>query len=418
MSAKVLAFRRCSLRALPALAFHAALVLSAGASGFRVPDQDAFATARGEAFAATADNASAIYYNPAGISQLEGHQIRGGVYGLNVQAHYTSPSGDEFLNEEKYQAVPQLFYTCTPESFPISGGLGIYAPYGLSSEWPENTGFRTVAIRGSVTYLTINPVIAWEILPNLSIAAGPTINYVNVELQSGFLSPAPGFGDTFTVKSQGWTAGFNAGILWKPIPQVQLGLSYRSPTTVRLKGDVDYKSPVFNARYDASAHFDFPQNIIAGISFRPTPEWNLEFDIDWTGWNRLNSVEIHQDVPKGSTVPEIVTIPFNWQSSIYYEFGVTRYFGKHWSLSCGYIFNQNSVPAADYQPLVFDQDRHFWSAGFGFRGTHFDVDLAYQFGYGPPRDIQNSTPSALGQSADGTYTFFSHALLLTLGWRF
>jgi long-chain fatty acid transport protein len=42
------------------------------ADGFRLPDQDAFATARGEAFAATADNASANYYNPVGISQLKG----------------------------------------------------------------------------------------------------------------------------------------------------------------------------------------------------------------------------------------------------------------------------------------------------------------------------------------------------------
>ena len=51
-------------------------VASLFANGFRLPDQDAFATARGEAFAATADNASAIYYNPAGISQLEGFNFR------------------------------------------------------------------------------------------------------------------------------------------------------------------------------------------------------------------------------------------------------------------------------------------------------------------------------------------------------
>ncbi len=61
------------------------------ADGFRLPDQDAFATARGEAFAATADNASAIYYNPAGISQLKGGNFRGGIYGIYLPVTYKSP---------------------------------------------------------------------------------------------------------------------------------------------------------------------------------------------------------------------------------------------------------------------------------------------------------------------------------------
>ena len=71
-------------------------VASLSAAGFRLPDQDAFATARGEAFAATADNASAIYYNPAGISQLQGWNFRGGIYGIYLPLSYKSPTGGTF----------------------------------------------------------------------------------------------------------------------------------------------------------------------------------------------------------------------------------------------------------------------------------------------------------------------------------
>src|SRR5436190_20869466 len=89
----------------------AASAVNVSADGFRLPDQDAFATARGEAFAATADNASAIYYNPAGISQLDGWNFRGGLYGIYLPVSYKSPSGRTFDNEKTLQAAPQLFGT-------------------------------------------------------------------------------------------------------------------------------------------------------------------------------------------------------------------------------------------------------------------------------------------------------------------
>src|ERR1700757_4269625 len=81
------------------------------ATGFRLPDQDAFATARGEAFVATADNPSAIYYNPAGITQLPGQNLRGSIYGIYLDPSYESPSGHTYDNELKLHAVPSLFYT-------------------------------------------------------------------------------------------------------------------------------------------------------------------------------------------------------------------------------------------------------------------------------------------------------------------
>ena len=95
--------------------FLSAVILAGSTSalwgtGFRLPDQDAFATARGEAFVATADNASAIYYNPAGLTQLEGQNLRGGIYGLYVNPRFTSPiTGLTFDNQKDLHAIPQLF---------------------------------------------------------------------------------------------------------------------------------------------------------------------------------------------------------------------------------------------------------------------------------------------------------------------
>src|SRR5689334_518463 len=118
------------------------LAQNASANGFALPDQDAFASARGEAFVATADNPSAIYYNPAGITQLEGNNLRGGIYGIYLDPTYRPPNGapnaaNTYHIENKLAAVPQFFCTHTLESLPLSIGLGIYSPYGLGVSWPQ-----------------------------------------------------------------------------------------------------------------------------------------------------------------------------------------------------------------------------------------------------------------------------------------
>src|SRR5262249_34860372 len=136
------------------------------ANGFRLPDQDAFATARGEAFVATADNPSAIYYNPAGITQLQGNSIRAGIYGIYLDPTFTPPAPkntNSFNIKNHLAAVPQFFYTLTPKNWPLSFGLGTYAPFGGNITWPQDTGFRSIALDGKLTYLTLNPVIALKL---------------------------------------------------------------------------------------------------------------------------------------------------------------------------------------------------------------------------------------------------------------
>ncbi len=390
---------------------------SACAAAFDLPDQDAFPIGRGMAFVATADNPSAIYYNPAGITQLQGHNLRAGVYGLHLSTSYESPGGGSFDNKNPWHAIPQFYYAYTPQELPMSFGLGVFSPYGLSMKWPENTGFRSIGTEGSLTYMTINPVVAWKVVPRLSIAAGVTFNYADIDLRQGF-TPIPN-NDQFRFHGDGTDVGFNLGLLWQVCSKVYLGLGYRSGTEMKFDGHTDTSmvSPTpFAVRSDAGGVLPFPQKIIGGISYRPTPKWNLEFNVDWTDWNRLNTVTIRQATPAPG-FPAAVPLVLNWKSSRYWEFGATRYFDNRWHVSTGYIFNENSMPDANYDPVIADMDRHFWSFGTGFKGNHFDFDVAYQFGYGPSRTVSGSNNGNPGP-ADGDYEFFSHALAISVGWHF
>lgn len=375
--------------------------------GIRIADQGSLATARGNAFAATADDPSAIYYNPAGITQLEGQNALAGLYSITLKSYFKSAAtGAESDTITELLGVPHFYYTTSLQNLPLSFGVGLYSPYGLALEWPDSSGLRLAAKRGQITYLTLNPVIAWKAHPTFSIAAGPTINYAKAKLTRGTDLPTgtPGPGE-YRLEGDDFDAGFNVGVLWQPHPKHSFGISYRSETTMNFQGDAEVRP--FVPLQDASAEFPFPQNVVVGWSFRPTPAWNLEFNADWTDWDRLDAVPVKAGALSGP-------LPFYWQSSFFYEWGVTRYLENGLRLSAGYIFSENSVPEASFNPSVPDSDRHIFSIGVGGKRKRISWDAAYQLAYGPPRDVRGTFAGL----ADGRYEFFSHAVTINIAYHF
>jgi len=401
------------------------------ANGFGLPDQDAFATARGEAFVATVDNASAIYYNPAGITQLAGNNFRGGLEGIHYKPTFQpSPnqpnSGQTYNGLDNSAYVPQFFYTYTAKTAPFSFGLGVYAPFGGNMNWPQDTGFNTVATSGSLKYITINPVVALKVSPTFSIGGGVMLNYAKISTSQGLRPYPSAFANYFNFSGDGWSVGYNLGILWQPHPKISFGATFRSMATVSMKGETDFeRQPVVAAgSQPAHADFTFPLTAVFGVSYRPTPKWNLEFDANCTDWSSFGTTTIFQQNNPGLGGPQNPTVTLDWQASWMYEFGVTRYFDSGWHASAGYVFNENSVPDAYYTPLAADMARHFFSIGTGFKGKTFNFDVAYQLGYGPTHSVNGSLPpSTPGQFAgtnlaDGKYGFSSSAVIVSVGMHF
>jgi long-chain fatty acid transport protein len=400
------------------------------ANGFALPDQDAFATGRGEAFVATADNPSAIYYNPAGISQLNGNDLRGGFYGIYYNPSYSPSGGSTYHSSYNLAAIPQLFYTHTFTNSILSVGLGVYAPFGGNIDWPQNSDLSTAGTQGKLTYLSINPVVGLKLAPGLSIGGGVTANYVKLEFEQGLVDPPSARNINFYhFSGNGWSVGYNLGALWKPIDQISFGATFRGAATVNLNGQSEFEETaegVADTSLPAEMSLTFPIVAVVGVSYRPTPKWNLEFDANYTDWASFGTTTINQqgNFPLGAS--QNVPVTLDWQASWMYEFGITRYFPKGWHMSAGYAFNQSSVPNAYYTPLAADLDRQFFSVGIGHDSKRFDFDLAYQFGYGPSHTVTGSTPTTpLGETssatqhvADGTYRFISNALILTLGIHF
>jgi long-chain fatty acid transport protein len=453
----------CLLVLLPSLAF---------GLGSRLPDQDAEATARGDAFTATADNASAIYYNPAGIMQLgDGLTTRSGLYGILIDEDYDPLHGEDGAHKstahEPWQAVPQFYMSYHPKDQVYSFGLGIYSPFGLKTEWPDDASFRQAGLYGSLEYIAFNPVFAVQVTRSLSVGVGVSANYVDAQLREGL---TPMEGDSFSFKGEGLCVGANAGILWKPTERQAIGFSYHSPVGAGLAGhtqeglngteraeaeagnakiaagkeelaegiqqinslpipasakaeliakaESQYQAEIAAAGVPASGEFptsfptlaangtlQFPQYAELGYSFRPTPAWNIETDIDWTDWDSLNTVSL------GRSDGSIVNIPFNWTHSFLYQVGATYALGLY-KLSAGYMYSENSVPSASFSPIIPDSARNLFSVGVGRSFGKCTIDLAYQLGIGVSRTIVNDSV------ADGRYSFLSNAVSISLGYHF
>lgn len=369
---------------------------SAFALGFALPDQDAFATARGNAFVATADDPAAVFYNPAGISQLDGSHISAGAYGIVYGDQYKGPFG-EIDSKEQLEVLPQVFSTYSLPDYHLTLGLGTYSQYGLRMEWPDNSILAAAGQTGEIDFFTVNPVIAWQIVPSLSIAAGPMLSYSEADFKIN-----PGFIDHF--RGRDTDAGYNIGILWHPWEQHSFGVTYRSPMDMNYQGHATL--PPGPNSIGASANFHLPQQVAAGYSYRPTTNWNIEADATWSDWSSLQTINI-------SPLPE--SFAFDYHPSWMFNLGITRYFGNGWRVSGGYMFSEDSVPQNTYNPLVPDSDRHIFSIGLGKQYTHFSWDVAYQLGWGPSTGVSNDGTYPF---VNGNYEFLSHAISINVGYRF
>ncbi len=393
---------------------------------------------RGNAFVATADNPSAVYYNPAGIAMLyngaslspqsvalapsskgyvpvedyssedSGLKSRLNAMTITLETEFRPKGGGRgFDTKREFQVVPRTYTTYHKAGSKFTFGFGSYAPYGLGMEWPEDSQFRRQSISGELMYISFNPVVAYRIADDLSIAAGATINYGRAKLKRGVFAAH----DMFEFDGEGWSLGWNAGIMWRPAEQHSFGLNYRSKTDINFEGDTHVftnpltvqtpRGPVkvagIERRENAEVGIKFPQHIVVGYSYRPTPRWNLEVNADWTDWDNLNELNLRQR--SGD-----VGLNFNYESSWMYSTGASYQFENGLVGSVGYIYSQNSVPNESFNPGVPDSNRHVFSAGLAGKWRKFDWDIAYSWAHGPDREINQGT------AVDGTYEFNSHTL--------
>ncbi|MGE5172563.1 MAG: OmpP1/FadL family transporter, partial [Betaproteobacteria bacterium] len=180
------------------------------AAGFSLPDQDAAAMGMANAFTGQADNPAAVWYNPAGITQLDGTQVSGGIIG--IYPVFTHENNDGTTDVAKRDiALPFVLFGTNKVNDRLSLGLGITSPFGLSARWSDASKTRYVATYSNLETVNVNPNIAYRVNDDLSLALG--IDYVHaratLEKTVNLGGPSPDFDRNFRLSGDGDGWGAN-----------------------------------------------------------------------------------------------------------------------------------------------------------------------------------------------------------------
>jgi long-chain fatty acid transport protein len=393
------------------------------AGGFRLPEAGAKAMGMGFAFTAQADDPSAIYFNPAGLTQLKGQNVmvgltyvreNGGEYTGTTPVDNTTAIKNETQKSLNFY-IPNLYYTKTNASTGFSYGVGIFAPFGLGQEYDNKSTsiFRNQITKINLQTIVVNPTIAFKVGEFLSVGAGIDWMYGRAKLAK--TAVVPGVGNIYDLDLDGtgdaW--GYNFGLLLKPSANLRIGANYRSPFTLKIKdGDVEIRNinstvpfvpnpapppaafttaQVFGGTsFDtkASTKISLPATFALGVAYT-VGRLTVEADADWTFWHSYTSLPIDIRDNKGALLPD-TNAPKNWKDVVALRLGAEYRVTDPLALRAGFVYDQNPVPADTMGPELPDADKLYYMVGAGYKIGPWTIDGALMYADKKDRTVSNA----------------------------
>jgi long-chain fatty acid transport protein len=413
-------------------------------AGFGLFEQGAKATAMGGAFAATADDPSAIFYNVAGIAQQRHTSFLAGGTLINFNNEFTGDPNDAFTSGatgqyKHHTFVPPNAYLIMPIGTNLTVGVGVFTPFGLRTNWEDPWIGRFVSRDANIKTVSVQPSVAWQTTDGrFALGVGAEYRRARVVLvRNSTLPPGTVNVNPFTGRfidvasaylSSDWDNawGWNAGVLVKPTPTWRIGASYRAPMDIDFKGDVTITQiSTGNAQLDAlikpglppsqpvTTTLNFPSIANLGIATTAIPNWDLEFDVVHTGWSRFKQLKVNF-----VTTPAAgFTRAQNWDNSNSYRFGANRTINPTWDVRFGLLYDRTPQPIENVSPLLPDSDREGASFGIGWHHGPWVFD-ATEFALHFKTRSTNGGLSSAETNFNGTYKTDANLISLNLGYRF
>ncbi len=357
----------------------------------RIQGQGAAASAMSNAFAAQADDPSALHYNPAGMTQLQGIQFMVGALASGGSTNFTNLTGATARGDRNgsiaWPPPGHAYITANLKDLGVTSlrdlsvGIGLTVPFGSLTRWPNDGPFKTATTFSALPLLDIKPTLAYKATENLSLGLGADIYTFtglvgegHVEKQSiwpgGLGIPA---GSTVELFGKDTAAGFNASLLYTALrnadgkPLANIGIVYRSQATLHLNGALLADGAKVS---DARAALVLPQIMTGAIAIWPVRtnerEWKLEMDVDYVGWKSVRNLDVM--LGNGVTIAQ----PQNWRSTYAVNLG-TEYKWlvleslPNWEVALrgGYTNQQNQMPDKTFDPGIPSSDLHVVGGGLG-----------------------------------------------------
>ena len=416
--------RNSNMKLLPALIM--GLFSSyASASGFQLIEQSA--SGLGNAYAgsaAVAENASTIFYNPAGMTQLKDREFSGGVAAIGTSFKFTdggSSSGSLAGNGGDgggWGFVPNAYMSWAMNK-DLYLGVGFGAPFGLKTEYSNPWVGAAQSTLFDIKTYNVNPSIAYRVNEAFSIGGGLNWQRMTADYgrQVGVTGPGPSSiyaNSPLKLNLEGDSWGWNVGGLFTLSPATKVGVSYRSAVSYDLTGNINVTGP--NATVNAAgtsgakASVKLPDTFILSGTHQLNDKWQMLGDVSWTGWSSIPKIDIFRD--SGGAPAQTLETNFRdtWRAAV----GANYQYTDAVKLKLGVAYDQTPVKGADSRLVSLpDNDRTWLSAGAQWtpsKGSTLDFGVSYL--YLKDAAINNNQTTATPSRGLVTGTYNDSAWLL------
>ena len=451
--------------ALGAFTAGAAAPRAALAQGYGVYEQGACTMARsGAAVASPCADGSAVFFNPAAIGQA-GRRVSVGATLIAPAGSFTnSLTGEVSKLSSKVYPVPNVYFT-TPVRPGWSAGIGLFAPYGLTTDWPTTAEGRFLGYHSSIKAVYVQPTLAYQLTKQLSVGAGFDFSFVSVGLKrradlSQQLVPGGG-GITFAnlgvahgtdfadidLTGSGTGVGYHLGLLWQATDRFSLGARYLSRQLVKINNGTVTVGQVMTGLVvpaalpglpagtpidavlapefqtggpltdqSASTYLRLPDQLVLGLAYSVSPRTRVMFDYQFTNWY------VFQQLPITLEKLGTVTYYLNSHATSDFRFGGEYDLSHATTLRLGVYTHGAASPSSAVIPNLPEGARTSFTGGIGANLTpKLHVDVAYQYiaqadRQGRSTDVSPAIPRAVDNN--GLYTFHAHLFGATFTYAF
>lgn len=356
--------------------------------------------------AAVAEDASTIFFNPAGMTYIQGTQVAGALHLISPNAEFNNggsvagagkPLGGEGGNAGDLAFVPNAYFTMDLGQN-VKFGIGLSAPFGLKTEYDKDWMGRFQAIKSELKTVNINPALAFKVNEQLSLGFGVSAMWAQAELTNAVNFGVAGQG-TGKVKGDDWGFGFNLGAIYQATADTRIGLAYRSKVEQHLDGDVKFNRPALIPAALApnggvKADVTLPETFSLGAFSQLNDKWDLMGDITWTRWSRFKELRIVRDNGALLTVT-----PEHWENTLRYSVGVNYRYSDVVKLRAGLAYDEEAIRDEYRTARIPGNDRKWLALGAAWQmSPSSKVDVGYAHLFIGDADIDdNQIPSGKGR---------------------